>query len=1241
MFVRQIMEFINSVNTVKPLSKFDSDFLIKFQIKFSSLKANQQLSRDEIVWIKQIFCERWNFIFDKRDDYTRNPRRGSNSSWIALANLLSIETCLTPLQILIPIETLNHNVIAPHGEDLEFLFINEDSTQLISILSLLEDTQNSPALCSQNLTRKRLEHKRAVSTDMLLAMCKEHTPEHDIIKNRNASALSFRELSRIKLKSGHFHLNDHRSSNLWSYLENKVRVIGATGVLPRHLLPALLQLIDMFFSNDCQSDKLVLFQHQLLIWAKLLNNCPIEDVYCLYGQSIQVNNNEVYFLNALLECLHQDSASIQNILIGIARWLNNVDASFICNRKELDKLYTELKVGSKFQIAELKEHLLSLQLECSANVGQKITSLLGSIDGKAEFDVVMIDALSTIYKERWHEIQGSENDYRSMKTGANMSWIRLAQLLARHLEVNYYSFIMPTLRPIHLAELALIKKNKGKLYFDFGGITYENFSYDLGYNLAHGCEAFGELPRHLLPPLLEIIDAYFNYPDGIERSSLLREQLLAWTNRLLECPIDDVHLLYKQPITVLNQQTYFCNILIDCLHENEFDLEHEMIGIAHWLSDYDASFIGKSARLAILYNELHVGFGFGINQLNAILSTLSVECSPVVLSHLNALSDLIRDKEEIDAIVIEALLKVYQQRWTEIQGHKDDYTRQKLSVNSPWIRLAQLVSGAKLVEMDYYHILMPTLNKEIKEDSVTFEPLVYYPLNHFIFSGTSFENLILLDNCVDHYTAMKKHDEHREEKCDDTNFLYNCNSLPLSPLNGEEHELLQYAHKRFRRYMFLTNCLNEENNPITLETVNALTRLVNESLFPQGLAAGVDRYSATQTDLAERAYLNFYFFYKQMADDERNRLNQQLIYFRGMHKSFKKVLSAVKNDGLEACVAKAGQWILQLIIEYVPQRRFSSEIENGVVVEFSNRPELATVGIDKMRSDSRKKIFRDIEQFGEYAQRLCVSIMTHTFESLWVDAYTISLLGCNNRVNGIAKCIFEKLVVMLESGDFTQYPDLIHSITLANPDMLTNCWSEKTKRWLQSIVDGSFYKHTIGLHEPELLLKILFPFLKMEMQATLESFFDDVLQTYTQEPQNIIMNKIRINIKFLKLVGSLSPECRRVILNSLSAECNQHNDVNLRTMSIKYLVHRMVAFGMAGSSTRQLQFLAANEFNIELVSHVVENDHSVRQIVERLIGMVGATASNPLVKDRAVGYLNKIVASFIEPQTSWALINLG
>ena len=193
-----------------------------------------------------------------------------------------------------------------------------------------------------------------------------------------------------------------------------------------------------------------------------------------------------------------------------------------------------------------------------------------------------------------------------------------------------------------------------------------------------------------------------------------------------------------------------------------------------------------------------------------------------------------------------------------------------------------------------------------------------------------------------------------------------------------------------------------------------------------------------------------------MPEDERQRLDNQLIHFNGACKSFKKLLFEINSY---QCIAKVGQFILQLIVDYLPNRKFVDTIEIGSQVQVLGENVRASVGLDKIRLNSRHKIPSDAIEFEQRAYLLLFSILTQPFEFVTFRASTVSAFNYVNHIIVVAKDLFTKISLMINANDFTSYSELVYAVVrpaLADNGFFTKIWSTKNRVWLETIENGSF-----------------------------------------------------------------------------------------------------------------------------------------------------------------------------------------
>ena len=1031
MLVQKIMEFISEFEKKFLQNEFDHLLVGALRDNFGKLYPKAVLSDNQIDTLKKIFSNRLNDVIDTPEDFTFRPNCRENALCFDLFQQLSIETKIPLIKLLIPVVEHTYDLMSlkPIGlsrgqEDLVWLILSEDNTHFINLLSWLIETG-----------RKKNTREVYWDESVLLSYEKNEQQSDSVFATYIAldkpvlRAFSLLELSRIRRKGSNPRIDysftneagDYK--NFWEYLERRfMPQWSLAGKLLMHTIKPLLKLIEMYYSEEGVTQK-GRFREQILVWSKTLLMHSVNDINHLYAYKIIVNGNPVYFINVLLDCLELEHTALHHHIQGLARFLSQINASYISKREEFSALYKELQISDVFTLKELQKDLTRLNSNCPISIKEQMNSILSFLSAKTEIDVFVLERLERLYIQYNNQTKGRYQQ----------DWLRLAQKLD-HILIKEKYYVL--LRPVPIPSFDILDKIKGKygsVYYSFLGQTYENYP---GFftQYASGWVMFNEIPRPILPRLLELVDVYFCQP-----LAFFRKELFAWANALNDlsiCAANDVHYLFIQPIEFNNKPAYFLDVLLTVMYDDDRVLiEKAIFSFANWLCQYDKSYIAKAEKLESIYQKTQLGRFFDKEQLLGMVTKLANGSSPVVISQLQHLVNVITKKSRIDQDVINRIQRIYKDRG--------------VSLNKDWLDLLAALSGAQLIPANYYGFWM-----DVNEvDSVTRVPITHYPFNHYLLFESPVGTLILLDNSAKQYFFNKQEDETWVE----SNFLYNCNSERRVPLHSGEHRSLLSANLKFHKFFQLTKPPERVDEPICLATLDALTELANNSVYPRGTLFTVD-YTADEQRSAEKAYDIFCEFYNRMPHDERERLNKQLIYFDGKYKSFKKLLSEINEY---QCIAKAGQYILQLIVDYLPNRRFAPHIEEGAMVPALGSLTRASVGIEKMRDNSLHKLPRDVSEFKYRARLLMFSLLTHSFELMFLRGYSISMMGYTNNVIWVADNLFHALQRIFTDGDFSQYSELIYSIVqpaLADDGFFTKIRSESNRGWLQSIADGSFTK---------------------------------------------------------------------------------------------------------------------------------------------------------------------------------------
>lgn len=427
MLVQQIHEFIESLTAIGGLYDYDLSFLRGFTENFSHLPADTHLDPRQLKFVQEELLRRWDFLKAGSDNYTKN-QSAANTCWVKLAQNLSADTPDSNFfQYLLP--TIN-NLKDPHffqkfsnTDSLDGVFMSDDQRTLFSIVGLMNYLQRNQRFEAFNTyDDNRLNTSRPFSI-----------VELGILRNKKVTFYNF--------------MGDKRTLPVWEHLELRVMPgLKSYGEVPKYLLTDLLKLVELYYIEMARNS-FSTFKQALIEWSTQLKDCEVDDVNCLYGQSIQVDSKKSFLINVFLDCLRDDPASLTHKIRGIAEWLTTQDATLLANSRELSDLYATLKVGPAFGVPELKDVLGQINVSCSHALRVLISPLLRSLGRYPVIDKELAMQVKKLFDIHWGEIKGTPNDY-TQSASKNAHWVRLAQQLFAHPvfkneHKDYFTILMP------------------------------------------------------------------------------------------------------------------------------------------------------------------------------------------------------------------------------------------------------------------------------------------------------------------------------------------------------------------------------------------------------------------------------------------------------------------------------------------------------------------------------------------------------------------------------------------------------------------------------------------------------------------------------------------------------------------------------------------------------------------------------------------------------------------------------
>ncbi len=807
-----------------------------------------------------------------------------------------------------------------------------------------------------------------------------------------------------------------------------------------------------------------------------------------------------------------------------------------------------------------------------------LSEQFGLLSDELVLNETHLQFITGIFSNRCDTIRDTPLDYTFKAAESNKPWIDFSCELAKTIKKSYLQILMPsfnnTVDPITLGKLSdckdptklycgadgktlysieglLIRLHKQKpalstyraqtgpnkfklrpltflelFRIRSKGIVADSFWNKLIQDSAPQWHKKGSVPQHILISLLKMIDGYFSDTKDARKSKLVHE-LLICSQELQDCSIEDVNCLYGQVIKVGENQFYLIDILLECFNSDDVEFENKLLGLASWLCDYNASFVGKAEDLQPIYNKAQVGSFFTFNQLKIIITQLDTNGFSDVSEAIKELLLLMEGKTTIEPSLANAIGEPYRLYWMNVQGTRLDFTRLQDGPNKLWIHLAELLCGAGFIPANYYKFLMPTITHDY--DPVTLTPLTDVPLSHMVLSedGTNLYNLL---NSEKHLRAGAR-------------IFANPNTDPPIRFTNLEKERLQYAHPRFSESIKLA--YSEENDPsIALSTVLALRDLINVSLYPAGLGGEID------DALMDPVRVAYETFFSRISDDERKKLDIQCIYYNGHNRYFCEILARIHEK--RQCVAINSQYFIQLVLDYAPHEKFCPAIENSKYLNLKH-----------MRKESRKKVCSDIDIDDNEAKRRILIIMSSLMStsSKWLKYGHVSVLQAyGDTLTGVTKTLFHELMDIIVSQDF-KHARFFYSKVMREAKV-----AFKEASWLNSLLTESLFSNNYAWISRDTWLKTLRVILSGEVEIfpVFNISIDDL--ALCLNPQESILQEVQINSRFSQLLSSLSDSCRETLLQSLESDVT----TSLADKNIFYkvyaalLIHRSAVFGADG-----------------------------------------------------------------------------
>lgn len=806
------------------------------------------------------------------------------------------------------------------------------------------------------------------------------------------------------------------------------------------------------------------------------------------------------------------------------------------------------------------------------------------LDDSRRTEGVVIDSeyLLSLFLNRWKAVKDTSDDYTICYSLANQLWIAFAKELENKLNLTYLQLLFPdvinlkdpngfsvlahcrdTYRfyladddktlcristhvermargqplstyernkfsrvyPLSLKELLRIRKKTG-FEFPYKTYRYTGFWDYLKLEVMPGWKNKASCPRSAVAELYKLAQLFF--ADQNAALDQFREQVVFFSRLLREFTPSETNALYGQIVYLDKKPFFLVDILLDMLTQNRSELVLKMAGVAGWLRSYDASFVLRDNAIAPAYRKLRLAPALTIEELINRLNTLRYDDhNKAFHNNITTIIQEIQGRQYETSNIINAIKQLYMLRWSMIMGTQNDYTLAQTGANDHWILLAQQLSGAGLINENYYLFLMPTLKTQI--NLVSGESILSLSLRDCILDEKG-EALIYLPDCVQHlksrgtfYIPGEKHPR------------------PLTPVE-QQRLSCKPKYKGYGKAL-----LEKENSPLSIETVLALRELVVNSFFPEGLKIFYD-YDEKQLSQAEKSFDYFFkSFYGQLSLEDKQGLDEHIIIYNGTKKTFSEVLTKITKG---KCVAVACQWLAQLVIDYAPWITFGDTIERKADIGY-------------MREASQKRLLRNDGHLIRHLQVVYASLLTHPFTD---TKQTISAFEFQHSVPEVGASLFALLHPLFKSVDFRQAPaTYAKMMALVNTELATTksdtSWvhhifgHQDTSNWLAAIADFSLFKNKSAWFNPyDVALS-----LNINRIKTVDD--RDRLIQLLLLPVDETIKAVRFNVYFLKRYPKMSHEDKAAIQSKVENWSDDSSSSQNMSALVAHIIKRLACEG--------------------------------------------------------------------------------
>ena len=377
---------------------FDKDFVKAVCLRFSNCCLDDNLSSEDMDWLRARVKSRWFEICDKPLHYSHN-----NKYWISIAKSVCDN------------DTSYINLLMPE-------LTNTHCPTTLTPLNNLEPSDiliESGTKTGHNLTEILNRATKATSFYVYMGRYPDGV----------LRALSINELYQIRTKPV------VETTSPWEIVTQSIFVkLSKQDAYPLPDLFYFVEQCDNYFEQKTYD-----FKHALDDWINRVKLLSVDRINSLYAKPISLDGDKVLLIDLILDCYGAQTADKLNVAVRrLATGLASIDPILIGKSANYPLI----------TIYGLKDILNDLTAINERFFQPELQALINQIQLADDFTPNIISSVKSLFNARWLSIIDTPQDYFRPGVVSHCPWAKIAKKLSTNANFTryYFSILVPSLK---------------------------------------------------------------------------------------------------------------------------------------------------------------------------------------------------------------------------------------------------------------------------------------------------------------------------------------------------------------------------------------------------------------------------------------------------------------------------------------------------------------------------------------------------------------------------------------------------------------------------------------------------------------------------------------------------------------------------------------------------------------------------------------------------------------------------